>query len=408
MLSYQAARFKVIEAALRRFRPGAPETLDISSDAGAAVGRVLAAEIRADRDYPAFNRAIRDGVAVRSIDVHKVPARLRAIGESKAGAPFTGTVKPGECVYIMTGAAVPAGTDTVVMVEYTKADGEQITIERAAQPGEHIVREGAEAQANQVVIARGKYIGYAELHVAAQMGAIRLSVFPRPSVGILATGDELVPASETPGPYAIRNSNSVSISAQAAQAGAKPVALGAAADRESELREAVDRGLREDILVLTGGVSMGKYDLVEEILSRAGAEFYFNEVAIRPGRPAVFGICREKLIFGLPGNPVSAMVTFEVLVVPAIHVFSGRTPRPPAMFRAKIKHDLNEKPGLTHFLPARLEFTEDGPAVETVPWQGSGDAAALINANCFIVVGERNEHVATGEWVNVWPRRGYL
>jgi len=408
MISYQAARFKVIEAALRRFRPGAPETLDITTNAGAALGRVLAGEVRADRDYPPFNRAIRDGFAMRAVDVRKVPARLKLIGESRAGEAFAGEVGSGECVQIMTGAAVPAGTDTVVMVEYTKTDGDYVIVERAAEPGDHIVPAGAEARANHVVISRGKYIGYAELNVAAQMGATKLSLFPRPRVAILATGDELVAPQETPGVYAIRNSNSVSISAQAMQAGAEGVILGMAADREKDLSDAVERGLTEDIFVLTGGVSMGKYDLVEDVLRAAGAEFFFDSVAIRPGRPVVFGICRNKLIFGLPGNPVSAMVTFEVLVVPAIQVFSGRTPRPPAMFKAKAKHDLNEKPGLTHFLPARLEFTEDGPAVETLPWQGSADAVALVNANCFVVVDEKRDQITAGEMVDVWPRRGFL
>jgi molybdopterin molybdotransferase len=408
MLSYQAARFKVIEAALMHFGPRPTETLDISDDPGAALGRVLAEDIHADRDYPSFDRSVRDGVAVRSADLDALPARLRAVGESKAGTPFSRSLGPDECVHIMTGAAVPAGADAIVMVEYTKTDGDWVTIERAAAPGDHIVRAGAEARAKQVVIPRGKYIGYAELNVAAQVGAVNLCVFSRPRVAILSTGDELVSARETPGLYAIRNSNIVSLSAQATQAGATPVALGAAADREVELREAIERGLAEDILVITGGVSMGKYDLVEKILKDAGAEVYFDAVAIRPGHPTVFGICRKKLVFGLPGNPVSAMVTFEVLVAPAIQVFSGRAPLPMALFKAKVKHELHEKPGLAHFLPARMEPTEDGPAVEAVPWQGSGDAAALVNANCFIVVGAAQEHIAAGDLVDVTPRRGFL
>ena len=408
MLSYQAARFKVLEAALTRFHSRPPESMDISDTPGAALGRVLAEDVHADRDYPPFDRSVRDGVAVRAVDVVKVPARLKALGESKAGASFPGAVTPGECVYIMTGAAVPAGSDSIVMIENTKADGEWVIVEQRAQPGDHIVRAGAEARVGTVVIPRGKYLGYAEISVAAQVGAVKLKLLPRPRVGFLSTGDELVPAHEIPGVHAIRNSNSISLAAQAVQAGAEPVALGTAKDDEADLRRAIERGLAEEILVITGGVSMGKYDLVEKVLKEAGTEFYFESVAIRPGRPAVFGVCRNKLVFALPGNPVSAMVTFEVLVAPAIQALSGRTPRPPALFKAKAKHDLDEKPGLVHFLPARLEFSGDGPTVEIVPWQGSGDAIALVNANCFAVVGAEQSHIAAGDPVDVWPRRGYL
>ncbi len=408
MLSYQAARSKVIEVAEGLFRPRSPETIDIVSEPAAALGRVVARDIRADRDYPSFDRSIRDGIAVRSADVANVPVRLKAVGESKAGGSFAGTLAQGECVHIMTGAPVPAGADAVLMVEYTKAEGDWVTVERGARAGDHIVRAGNEARANQVMIPRGKRLGYTELSVAAQVGAAKLPVFARPRVAVLATGDELVPADEKPGAFAIRNSNSVSLAAQVALSGAEPVILGAAPDRERELRGAIERGLAEDMLVLSGGVSMGKYDLVEKILQDAGAEFYFDAVAIRPGRPAVFGVCKDKLIFGLPGNPVSAMVTFELFVTPAIDVFDGAAPRPLALFRAKVKHELDEKPGLAHFLPARLEFTDDGPAVEALRWQGSGDAVTLVKANCFIVVGTSQEHVSAGDWVDVFPRRGSI
>jgi len=345
---------------------------------------------------------------VRSVDVANVPARLKAVGESKAGGSYPGTLAEGECVHIMTGAPVPAGADAVVMIEYTKAAGDWITVERSARAGDHIVRAGNEARANQIVIPRGTRIGYAELSVAAQVGAAKFPVFTRPRVAVLATGDELVAADEKPGPHAIRNSNGISLAAQVFLSGAEPVVLGVAPDRERELRESVERGLREDALVLSGGVSMGKFDLVEKILLETGAEFYFEAVAIRPGRPAVFGVCKDKLVFGLPGNPVSAMVTFELFVTPAIDVLSGAAPRPIPFFRAKVTHDLNEKPGLAHFLPAKMGFTGDGPTVEALRWQGSGDAVTLVNANCFIVVGTMQEHVSAGEWVDVFPRRGSI
>jgi molybdopterin molybdotransferase len=408
MLSYQAARGKVIEIAQARVRPLSTEIIDITRDPAAALGRVMAEDIRADRDYPSFDRSIRDGIAVRSTDVANVPARLKAVGESKAGSWYPASLAHGECVHIMTGAPVPAGADAVVMVEYTKAAGDWITVERSARAGDHIVRAGNEARANQIVIPRGTRIGYAELSVAAQVGAAKLPVFTRPRVAVLATGDELVPANEKPGAYAIRNSNSSSLAAQVALSGAEPVIMGPAPDRERELRELIERGLQEDALVLSGGVSMGKYDLVEKILLEAGAEFYFDGVAIRPGRPAVFGVCKDKLVFGLPGNPVSTMVTFELFVTPAIDVLSGAAPRPLALFCAKVTHDLDEKPGLAHFLPAKMKFTDDGATVETTRWQGSGDVVALVNANCFVVVGTTQEHVSAVEWVDVFPRRGSI
>jgi len=401
MLSYQAARGKVIEIAQAGYRPRSTETIDIVRDPAAALGRVVAEDVRADRDYPSFDRSIRDGVAVRSVDVANVPARLKAVGESKAGGSYPGTLAEGECVHIMTGAPVPAGADAVVMIEYTKAAGDWITVERSARAGDHIVRAGNEARANQIVIPRGTRIGYAELSVAAQVGAAKFPVFTRPRVAVLATGDELVAADEKPGPHAIRNSNGISLAAQVFLSGAEPVVLGVAPDRERELRESVERGLREDALVLSGGVSMGKFDLVEKILLETGAEFYFEAVAIRPGRPAVFGVCKDKLVFGLPGNPVSAMVTFELFVTPAIDVLSGAAPRPIPFFRAKVTHDLNEKPGLAHFLPAKMGFTGDGPTVEALRWQGSGDAVTLV-------VGTMQEHVSAGEWVDVFPRRGSI
>ncbi|MFZ0736068.1 MAG: gephyrin-like molybdotransferase Glp [Candidatus Acidiferrales bacterium] len=408
MLSYEEARQKVIEVARSHFHPPPPETIDISSEPASALGRILAEEIIADRNYPPFDRSIRDGYAVRASDAINVPARLKLIGESKAGSGFEGVIGPSQCVQIMTGAPVPAGADAVVMIEYTKAEGEVVSIERAARVGDHIVSTGSEAGMKEVVLLRGKRLGYAELAMAARVGHVKLRVYPKPRVAILSTGDEVVPAQATPGPHQIRNSNSISLAAQIALAGAEPVLLGNSRDDVQELRARIEQGLQADMLVLSGGVSMGKYDLVEGVLKEIGAEFYFDAVAIRPGRPAVFGTCEDKLVFGLPGNPVSTMVTFEILAVPAVDVLSGGSVRPLPLFKAKLTHDLREKPGLAHFLPARVEFRDGNASVETVYWQGSGDVVALVNANCFVVVGADREEISAGEWVDVLPRRGTI
>jgi molybdopterin molybdotransferase len=227
-------------------------------------------------------------------------------------------------------------------------------------------------------------------------------------VGILSTGDEVVSADQTPGPLQIRNGNSFSLAAQVESAGAEAVLLGNAPDEGAELKRRIAEGLKLDALVLSGGVSAGKYDLVEGVLAELGAEIHFDRVAIRPGQPAVFAQCMGKPVFGLPGNPVSTMVTFELFALPALDILSGTQPRPLPMLRAKLGAALHEKPGLAHFLPARIEWASGEPVVTAVRWKGSGDVVALASTNCFLVVHESKLDCEVGEWVDVMPRRGAL
>jgi molybdopterin molybdotransferase len=402
MLSYAEARQKVIEVAGALRRQPLQETIEIEQ----GFGRVLAREVRADRDYPPFNRSTRDGFAVRAVDASALGARLECVGELRAGGSFPGTLGQGQCVEIMTGASVPTGADAVVMIEHTKRDGRTITLDRGAQAGDHIVPRGSEARMGALLVAVQARVGYAEMALAAQAGATRLEVFAAPSVAILSTGDEVVDARTTPGPLQVRNSNGISIEVLARTAGAQTVQLGNAPDEKDALRRDIERGLEQDILVLSGGVSMGKYDLVEQVLSDLGAEFHFTGVAIRPGRPAVFATCRKKLVFGLPGNPVSTMVTFELFVLPAIDLLSGAAPRPLPVFRAKLATPVREKGPMVHFLPARIEWEGREARVSQLPWQGSGDIVALALANGFLVVGPERPEMAVGDWVDVLPRRG--
>jgi molybdopterin molybdotransferase len=281
-----------------------------------------------------------------------------------------------------------------------------VVIERNIGAGENIVASGSEAKVGQDVLRRGTRLGYAELAMAAQVGHVNVQVYRRPRVAVLSTGDEVVAIDRAPGPFEIRNSNGVSLEAQAQLAGAQPVPLGNAPDRVDELQVMIERGLTEDMLVLSGGVSAGKYDLVEGVLRDLGAEFFFDAIAIRPGRPAVFCARGNTLIFGLPGNPVSTMVTFELLAVPAIDIRSGLAPRPLPLFEAKLTRPVTQKAVLTHFLPARVSWPEGEPVVEELPWQGSGDIAAVAQANCFLVVPETKLKLAAGDWVEVLPRRG--
>jgi molybdopterin molybdotransferase len=400
MLSYEQARQKVIEQVSSKRGPLGREPVPV----GEAMGLVLAHEVKADRDYPPFDRSTRDGYAVRAAEA-TAGANLRCIGELRAGGSFTGQLGPGECVQIMTGAAVPSDADAVVMIEHTRHVGDQVNVERAARSGQNIVKRGSEARAGQTLLRPGARLGFAELALAAQVGATQLTVAKRPRVAILSTGDEVVPITALPGPAEIRNSNSVSLAAQTALAGGEPVLLGNAADREEDLREKILVGLREPILVLSGGVSMGKYDLVEAVLRELGAEFYFDAVAIRPGRPAVFGRCRDTFVFGLPGNPVSTMVTFELFVAPAIDLLGGAEARPLPLVEARLGVPMREKPGLTHFLPARVDWPRGEPEVRPLEWQGSGDIVALAGANCFLIVPAETETLEAGERVQILLRK---
>src|SRR5580693_4297295 len=404
MLSYTDARQKVIEVAGSIPRPLLRAQVEIEQ----AFGRILAEPVLADRDYPPFARSTRDGFAVRSADAQDPGAHLGCVGELRAAGRFEAPVLPGQCVEIMTGAGVPQGADAVVMIEHTKREGRTITLERAAQKGDHIVLRGSEARTGTLLVAPKTRLGYAEMALAAQAGATRLDVFAAPRLAILSTGDEVVDARSKPGPLQVRNSNGISIEILASTAGAETVQLGNAPDEISALRAAIERGLEQDVLVLSGGVSMGKYDLVEQVLADLGAEFHFTGVSIRPGRPAVFGICLNKLVFGLPGNPVSTMVTFELFVLPAVDVLSGAIPRPLPIFRAKLATPVREKGPVTHFLPARIEWEGREARVTQLPWQGSGDIVALALANGFLIVAPDRPEIAPGEWVDVLPRRGAI
>ncbi len=400
MLTFEEARRKAIEEVGKRKGPRATAVVSVWD----ALGLVLAQEVKTDREYPPFDRSTRDGYAVGSKKTAP-GAQLRCVGEIKAGDTVRETLSPGTCLQIMTGAAVPAGADAIVMIEQTSREGDLVRFERAAQPGQNIVPRGSEAAAAQTILTPGMRLGYAELALAAQVGAVRLHCAQRPRVAILSTGDEVVLIDETPGEFQIRNSNSVSLAAQVRIAGGEPVVLGNAADRTEDLGEKIERGLKEDALLLSGGVSMGKYDLVENVLKAMGAEFFFDAVAIRPGKPAVFGICQGKPVFGLPGNPVSTMVTFELFVAPAIDLLSGAEARALPFVEARLAEALNEKPGLAHFLPARVEWRARAPEVKALKWQGSGDIAALAKANCFLVVPEDKGSIEAGENVSVLMRK---
>ncbi|MGH7751783.1 MAG: molybdopterin molybdotransferase MoeA [Gemmatimonadales bacterium] len=402
MLRYVEAREKVISAVGARAPRPAAETVPLE----AALGRVLAEPVAADRDYPPFHRSTRDGFAVRAADLAHVPVTLKCLGEIKAGEAYPGTVEPGHCLQIMTGAPVPAGADAVVMIEHTQMKSGHVVVQRRVESGANLVPRGSEARQGAPLLAVGTRIGYPEISLLGQVGKARVEVYRRPRVAVLSTGDEVVPVDVRPGPSQIRNSNSYSMAAQVVLCGGDPVLLGNARDGLADLERLIRRGLEEDLLVLTGGVSMGKYDLVEVVLRQLGAEFTFDAVAIRPGRPAVFASCQGKFVFGLPGNPVSTMVTFILFVAPAIALLGGAAAPPLQFLKARLAEPVQQTTQLTLFLPACLEGQNADVGVRALPWQGSGDVVALARSNCFLVVPDNVTELAAGSWVDVLPRPG--
>ncbi len=358
-----------------------------------AAGRVLAEDVKADRDQPPFDRATRDGFAVRAVD-WSAGAKARVLGQVRAGERWQGAaVQAGEAVEIMTGAPKPEGADAVAMVEHVERgpDRVQAASGRGLVVGENVVARGSEARAGQAVVTAGTRIGAAEIALAATCGLAELAVFARPRVAIVATGDELVEVRETPAEQQIRNSNSYAIAAMVAAAGGEPGRLAIARDAREEVRERVAEGRMWDLVILSGGVSMGEYDLVEEVLEEFGAEFFFTGVKMQPGKPVVFGRLParqhhpqgtpepECYFFGLPGNPISTQVTFHCFAEIYLRALGGEASPQPRWAQATLAEEVGGRPGLTRLLPARM----DGVEVRLVGWQGSGDLAANARANCY-------------------------
>ena len=373
-----------------------------------AVGLVLAEDLRADRDFPPFPRATRDGFAVRASDLTAAPAQLRCVGEIRAGATLEQSgisVASGECVEIMTGAPVPQGADAVVMVEHTHRSGNAVHVQRTVAAGENVVPAGAEARRDALVISRGTRMNHAAVAIAAAVGRPEVAVHRRPRVAILATGDEVIDINLQPGPNEIRNSNSYSLAAQIEAAGGEPIILPVARDEPEDLALLLRKALEADLALIAGGVSMGRYDLVEQVLASFEARFIFTGAQIQPGRPVVFGEVSTSEgttpFFGLPGNPVSTMVTFQLFARPVLDALSGAKALPLSFAQAVLMSEFKTKTGLTRFLPAKLTGTLQRPEVELVRWQGSGDLMAASRANCYIVVPPDRERFAAGEAITI-------
>ena len=391
-LTFGEARACVIETVTRNRALAPAEEVALLD----AADRVLAEDIVADRDYPPVARSIRDGFAVRAADL---PGELDIIGEVRAGQTYSGAVGPGQAVEIMTGAPVPSGVDAVVMVEHARRNGARVSVDRAAEPGQFINQQSSEARRGARLLAPGRRLSFTEIALAATVGRARLRVFAKPKVAILATGDEIVPIEAEPLAQHVRNSNSYSLAVQVARAGGAPDILPPARDEHNATRDLVARGLASDLLLLSGGVSAGKYDLVEGVLASLGAEFFFDRVLIQPGQPLVFGRARDTFFFGLPGNPASTMVTFELFARAAVELLGGQSAAQLPILQARLAQDFRHKSGLTRCLPARL--SDDGSQVTPIPWHGSSDVPAMAEANALLVADADRESWRAGEFIGV-------
>lgn len=399
-LSYTEASALVCDRALR-LKPGldSAEMLNLL----AARGRVLRQPLLADRDQPPFARSTRDGFAGRAAEW---AGSLQVAGLLRAGEVWGKPIAAGHCVEIMTGAPLPAGLDCVVMIEHVERDGNMVQLAegRTIAAGDNVVPQGAEAQQSTVLLPASTPLNAHGIAVAAACGYARIEVYKRPRVAILSTGDELVDVADTPLPHQIRNSNTYTLAAQVEALGGEALLLPPVADEAQALETVILEASQScDLLLLSGGVSMGKYDLVEPALAALGGVFHFTGARIQPGKPVVFGELRGTGLpfFGLPGNPVSTIVCFAVFVAPLLAALCGQGEYTPPFAQARLRHEYRGKAGLTRFLPALLTHDIALPSVEVIAWQGSGDLAGTARANCFMVVPEEAAGLAAGTTVTV-------
>ena len=370
---------------LKHAKPLPPQAEPLSA---ASLGRVLAEDVASDLSMPPFDKALMDGYAVRAADLPDGRGTLVVIDEITAGQTPRLPIGPGQAARIMTGAPIPGGADAVVVIERTRSvGGNRVEIDdRPPKPGQNILYQGREMRAGETVLSAGAVLRPQEFGLLATVGRTAVRVYPAPVVAILATGDELVEAPHKPGPGHIRNGNGPLLVGQVSRAGGVPRYLGIARDEIASLRALMTGGLQAPVLVLSGGVSAGKMDLVPHVLGELGVEPHFHKVEMKPGKPVFFGTRGDTLVFGLPGNPVSVMVCFELFVRPAIRRLAGHADAGPRIVHAVLAEDFPYRTDRPTYHPARLDDGPDGWRVRVVPWFGSPDLRALTQANAFAVL----------------------
>lgn len=366
------------------------------------LNHVLAEDIVSDIDSPPFDKAMMDGFAFRSTDVGTNPATLKITQEILAGQFSTTAVPSGEAASIMTGAPLPPGADAVVMHEVTDRRGDIVTIRGLIKPRQNIMTAGSEMKRGETVLLQGQRIGPVELGILASVGRTSVRCYQPPSVAILSTGDELVEPGLPLVPGQIRNSNASLLHGLVQQAHAKPVYLGIARDTIDSLKPRIEAGLQHDVLLITGGVSAGKVDLVPDVLQQLNITPIFHKVALKPGKPLFFGTLGTKLIFGLPGNPVSGLVNFHLFVMPALRKLMGlHEPYLPAVMQATLTTEFQHKSDRPTYFPVKLSLLEGHWQATPLKWKGSGDLRTLSLAATFAVFPIGEVRYAPGSSIEV-------
>ncbi|MBL8849068.1 MAG: molybdopterin molybdotransferase MoeA [Planctomycetaceae bacterium] len=397
-----------VEEALNRIVAETQPLESVMRPLSEALGLVLAEDVVSDCDSPPFDKSLMDGFAIRCSDVRGPETLLQIVGELTAGRVSDRPLASGEALRIMTGATIPQGADAVVRIEDAVVDGPNVRFTCGpVAVGKSIFRQGESMRRGETVVPAGRLLRPQELGLLAELGRATVRVVPTPRVAVLATGDELVPVDQTPGPGQIRNSNETMLRAQLGRAGCDVHSLGIARDNEQELEAAIRKGLEFDMLCLSGGVSMGKLDLVPATLAKCGVREVLHKVFLKPGKPVWFGVYDpptgpRRCIFGLPGNPVSSMVCCELFVQTAVRVLAGRTPPQPVAVPARLAVPHSHRDDRPTFIPAFLETTANGPLVTPVAWKGSADLRATVNANALIFMPAGAREYDAGTKVDVY------
>ncbi|MDQ1271723.1 MAG: molybdopterin molybdotransferase [Planctomycetota bacterium] len=368
-----------------------------------SLGFCLAQDMQSDIDMPPFDRSAMDGYAVIAEDTTTAPVELAVIEDIAAGHMPTKTISRGQASKIMTGAAVPEGANAVVKFEETEdlSTNNRVKILRSIDRGRNISNRGEDMQSGQTVLRKGMSIRPQEIGILATIGKSHIGVFSAPTVGIISTGDELVDVGLKPSVAQIRNSNGYSLSAQARRLKAEVEILGIVKDTKEEISNMMRRGFRKDILILSGGVSMGEYDLVGDVMKDLNTHVYFEKVALRPGKPVIFGRKDTTFIFALPGNPVASFVTFELFIYPAIRKMMGFTDIHRTTLKASLETEILVRRKRREYRPAFLRMHNNTLLVSPVEWHGSADLLATTRANCLLIVREDAEKLAAGQLVDV-------
>ena len=394
VLSVEEARERIL-ATVRILEPERVSLLQ-------AAGRVLAEEVTSERDIPPLDNSAMDGYAVRGADVSQASARLQIVGQVAAGHISETTVGPGQTLRIMTGAPVPAGADTVVRFEDTRSDGDWVEVIRAYSTGKNVRAAGEDVYAGQMVLEPGKVLRPQEIGMLAAVGRMEATVARRPRVAIMATGDEVVPPDQPPGPGQIRDANSYTIAAQVQAFGGLPLLLGVARDEETLVRQGMREALEQesDFIITSGGVSVGDFDLVKQVLAAEG-EMHFWSLNMKPGRPMAFGVVDGVPLLGLPGNPVAAMISTQLFARPALLKMQGFSDWPHQVIQARLKEPVARKDGRRHYLRVHLIETERGYEAALTGDQGSGILNSLVQADGLAVIPEEAQRLPAGAEVAV-------